>query len=54
VSRSAAGFRCDACGKTRESLSESWSTVTVLEYAGLPTAVLHHCLECRSIKREWR
>lgn len=42
-------YRCDGCGKTRDYLSESWSTILMPD-----SAVVHHCLECRSDKKEYR
>jgi len=54
-------YRCDGCGKQRDYLSESWSTVTIIhetqvftmEEDANKTEVYHFCLECRSNKKEW-
>ena len=45
-------FRCDACRKDRSYLSDSWSEITIFDAKGREVDVLHHCLECRSDKRE--
>lgn len=44
-------YTCDHCGKVKDYLSDSWSELTVLDRAGRPYRILHHCLQCRSEKR---
>lgn len=47
-------YKCDSCGKEASYLSDSWSEIEIVtsEHEH-PIKVLHHCLECRSDKREW-
>lgn len=46
-------YRCDLCGKTKDYLSDSWSEITVALSDG-QSIEIHHCLECRSEKKEYR
>jgi hypothetical protein len=45
-------YRCDICGKTANYLSDSWSEIRFAHPTTTPP--VHHCLECRSDKREYR
>lgn len=46
-------YRCDACGAERDYLSTSWSEITLYRFEDHKPQLLHHCLECRSNKKEW-
>jgi hypothetical protein len=45
-------YKCDSCGAEKSYLSDSWSEIELVIWTW-PAELLHHCLECRSDKREW-
>lgn len=46
-------YKCDSCGAEKSYLSDSWSEIELVTLDKASGELLHHCLACRSDKREW-
>lgn len=46
-------YVCSGCGKEKDYLSESWSTIEITRFESYEPQKLYFCLECRSAKQVW-